>query len=312
MDFSQAMNLTTYFKLFLSAFFWGGSAIAGKIAMETFSVSMVTILRFGIAALVLALLYRRQIQRYSMPIMRHIKVALTAFFGITACYYFYFRGLDLSSAFNAGVIEATIPCLTLFIAACSGKRESLTKVVGFIAAYVGVIYIVFDGQLDKLLSIEYSVGDLLLLLSTFCFAVYNIFVERNKQDTPNNLFMYYIFLYGSLLLLPWPLIEWAMTGNAMVLKPIGFDAIVAILFMALGGSVVAYLFFNQAISVIGAASASSFINLVPVITVFLSVFYLKEDISVSQWIGSAIIFVGVAISNYEPKRRKKNISQQSS
>jgi hypothetical protein len=36
--------------------------------------------------------------------------------------------------------------------------------------------------------------------------------------------MYYIFLYGSLLLLPWPLIEWAMTGNAMVLKPIGFDA----------------------------------------------------------------------------------------
>ncbi|GAL33089.1 hypothetical protein JCM19240_6521 [Vibrio maritimus] len=67
MDFSQAMNLTTYFKLFLSAFFWGGSAIAGKIAMETFSVSMVTILRFGIAALVLALLYRRQIQSYSMP-----------------------------------------------------------------------------------------------------------------------------------------------------------------------------------------------------------------------------------------------------
>ncbi|GAL33087.1 metabolite transporter (DMT) superfamily [Vibrio maritimus] len=176
--------------------------------------------------------------------------------------------------------------------------------IGFLAAYVGVVYIVFDGQLEKLLSIEYSVGDLLLLVSTFCFAVYNIFVERNKQDTPNHLFMYYTFLYGSLLLLPWPLLEWWITNSTMVLKPVGLDAIVAVLFMALGGSVVAYLFFNQAISVIGAASASSIINLVPVITVFLSVFYLKEEISISQWIGSAIIFVGVAISNYEPKRRQ--------
>ncbi|WP_026958898.1 DMT family transporter [Aliagarivorans taiwanensis] len=300
------MNTSTYIKLSLSAFFWGGSAIAGKIAMQTFSVSLVTMLRFSIAALALLVLYRRQIKAYAMPAKQHLRVAFTAFFGITACYYFYFGGLKLSSAFNAGIIEATIPCLTLFIATCSGKRERLTKVIGFLAAYIGVIYIVFEGKLENLLTIEYSVGDLLLLFSTFCFAIYNILVERNKRDTPNTLFMFYIFFYGSLLLLPWPVIDWMVAGNSMLLQPIEFDAIIAVLFMAMGGSVIAYLFFNQAISVVGAASASSFINLVPVITVFLSVAYLGEDISVSQWTGSLIIFIGVAVSNYEPKRERSS------
>jgi len=305
------MKMVTYFKLILSAFFWGGSAIAGKLAMQYFSVSVVTFSRFSIAALVLGLLYFKELKTHNLSPLVHLKIALTALFGVALCYYFYFRGLHLSSAFNAGIIEATILCLTLFIAIIFRKEKKLPhQILGFIIAYIGVLYIIFNGDIYRVFTLNYSIGDLLLLISTFCFAVYTILVERNKQNIKDSIFMFYIFYYGSLMLLLWPLYEYEFT-SIIFLKPASLSfsliSIIPILFMSIGGSVIAYLFFNQAISSIGAANASSFINFVPIITVLLSVFYLKESINISQWVGAIIIFFGVIISNYESKYKHDSI-----
>lgn len=79
------MKTLTYLKLILSAFFWGGSAIAGKLAMQYFSASLVTLLRFAIAAIVLGLIYYKPIKNHHMSFTLHLKTAITAFFGITFC-----------------------------------------------------------------------------------------------------------------------------------------------------------------------------------------------------------------------------------
>lgn len=67
--------------------------------------------------------------------------------------------------------------------------------------------------------------------------------------------------------------------------------------MALCGSVMAYLFFNEGISKIGVSKASSFINLVPLITAFLSIYVLGEKTTIPQWIGAAVILSGILLSN---------------
>lgn len=84
-------------------------------------------------------------------------------------------------------------------------------------------------------------------------------------------------------------------------------SIISILFMSIGGSVLAYLFFNQGIEAIGATKAASFINVVPFITVLLSVFILKEPAGPLKWAGAVIIMSGVMLSNRATVKQQQKI-----
>lgn len=293
------MHKSIYIKLILSAFFWGSSAIAGKIAMEDFIPSVTTFSRFFIAALILFIYVFSQKAFVKLTITDHIKLMILGFIGVTLCYYFYFQGLFLSSAFNAGLIEATIPLLTLFFAILI-KEEAvdIQKSSGFILAYLGVFIIIAKMDIRNIIHSSYNLGDVLLLLSTLFFAIYNILIKKFHLKGSFLIKTAYIFLYGSLALLPWVFYDIATTRT---LYQIGGSAhlisVTSLLFMAVGGSVLAYIFFNQGIHVIGASAASSFINLVPCITLILSIFILGEKPIIYQWIGAFIIFAGVILAN---------------
>ncbi|KAA9001975.1 DMT family transporter [Affinibrenneria salicis] len=293
------MNIRIYAKLMLSAFFWGGSAIAGKYALQDYSPALVTFARFFIAALIVFLLVNTKKTLLTVGLKQHLQLFIIALAGVSLCYYFYFRGLLLSSAFNAGIIEATTPLLTLLIAAlCGMERLTLRQLSGLLIAWLGVGVTMTNGDWRRLAGDGYNVGDLLLLVSTLCFGVYNILTRRWQMAIPDRVFMFWFFFYGSMALLPWLIGEaWrqpAAFSPRAALQPL---PLLSILFMAAGGSVIAYLFFNQGIRAIGASAAAAFINLVPFVTVFLSVCLLGERVGIFQWTGAVTILVGVLVAS---------------
>ncbi|MDX5627065.1 MULTISPECIES: DMT family transporter [unclassified Brenneria] len=294
------MNIRVYIKLALSAFFWGGSAIAGKYALQVYSPSFVTFFRFFIAALIMFIIVRRDHASLRLDTRNHLQLFIIASAGVSMCYYFYFNGLYHSSAFNAGIIEATIPLLTLLFAAlCKMERIMLYQLFGLTIAYVGVGLTITNGSWKVIKEASYNIGDIMLLISTVCFGVYNVLTKRWQIKIPGMVFMFYFFFYGSIALFPW-FFNGQKESFSTDINMLSL-AWVAILFMSLGGSVIAYLFFNQGIAEIGASRAASFINLVPFITVFLSVIVLRERSELFQWMGAAIILAGVFIANKNPK-----------
>ena len=69
----------------------------------------------------------------------HVRLAVLGIVGIALFYYFYFKGLYYSSAFNAGLLEATIPLVTLGISVLIGEEAfGIENTIGFIIAYIGV------------------------------------------------------------------------------------------------------------------------------------------------------------------------------
>lgn len=290
------MIIKTYATLILSAFFWGASAIAGKYALQVYTPSIVTFLRFFVAALIMLLLVWKQRKTLVPGIHIHLRLFIIALTGVSLCYYFYFNGLYASTAFNAGIIEATIPLLTLLLATlCRMEKVSRYQITGLVMAYFGVMITITDGDWRVIVESSYNTGDILLLLSTVCFGVYNILTRRWQMAIPGKVFMFWFFFYGSLALVPWLIIDHAPPLRQELVTPL--LALAAIIFMSLGGSVIAYFLFNQGIAEIGASRAASFINLVPVITVFLSVFVLKEQAGIFQWTGAIVILTGVCIAN---------------
>ena len=286
-----------YIKLIFSAIFWGSSAIAGKILLGKFLPSQVTFLRFFIAFIILAifvLINKKHLVKVS--IAEHVKLAVLGFVGVALCYYFYFEGLYYSTAFNAGLIEATIPLITLAISVLI-KEESfdLESTFGFVVAYIGVIAIITRMDLSVIISSNYNLGDILLLLGTVCFGVYNVLLKKFSFSFKSQYMrLLLIFMYGSIALLFWLLLD--MQSQKILDWSFSGADVFAIALLSLGASVLAYVFFNDGIKMIGASNASSFINLVPVITAILSLTILGERLSYSQIVGSVIILSGVYIS----------------
>ncbi len=293
------MNII-YIKLTLAAFFWASSAIAGKLLLETLLPSQVTFLRFAVATFILVLFVVYTNDKTEIALKGHLKLAILGVVGISLCYYFYFKGLNLSSALNAGLIEATIPLITLAISISTKEEKfSIKNSIGFMLAYIGVIIVVTKLDFSVILHSSYNFGDLLLLVSTVCFGVYNILTKKLKFSFESQkIKLVYIFLYGSIALLPWvylDFLEHDLNWN-LSLYEIGL-----ILSLSLGASVLAYMFFNEGIKELGASKASSFINFVPLLTIVMAIIILKEEPNLSQGIGSVAILLGVYISQKRVK-----------
>jgi drug/metabolite transporter (DMT)-like permease len=66
--------------------------------------------------------------------------------------------------------------------------------------------------------------------------------------------------------------------------------------MALFGSVLAYLWWNQAVQQLSATPVASFLNLVPMFTALIGV-ALGQPVTAAQICGAALVIVGVANSS---------------
>lgn len=304
-------NTAIYIKLILSAFFWGGSAIAGKLLMGEMNPYMVTFMRFFWATLILffiCMAYTKNI-KISLSFSEHISLFLMGVIGISLCYIFYFQGLNMSSAFNASLIEAIIPlCTVLISVVCKKEKFTVKTLIGSLLAYLGISIIITKMDMHIISTLSFNKGDLLLLLSTLCFGTYNVLYRHFASNIPSIIQTYYIFLYGTIGIVPWVIYSFYFYNDGITfINHFSIENIGHILFLSLGSSVLAYLFFNQGIQILGASKASIFINYVPIITIFLSLIILKEIPTISQIIGCIVVLGGIYLSQSKTLTKNKNV-----
>ncbi|MFY1635016.1 DMT family transporter [Solwaraspora sp. WMMB335] len=292
------MRSLTYTALCAAAFFWGGSAIAGKLLLGSTLPASVTFSRFAGAAILLLLVCLVMRLRLRVSLREHAQFAVLGIVGVTLCYYFYFEGLARSTAINAALAEATIPLVTLALSvAARRERSSSWQTAGFIVSYLGVVLIITRMDWRVVAESRYNVGDLLLIASTLCFGLYNFLLRWFAPRATSMVQTYYIFAYGSLALVPWLFLSNGALRDLGRMPGLPGDLLAAAVFMCVGSSVLAYVFFNHGIETIGASKASSFINLVPVITIVLAIALLREIPSAAQIVGGVVVLAGVYLAN---------------
>jgi drug/metabolite transporter (DMT)-like permease len=83
----------------------------------------------------------------------------------------------------------------------------------------------------------------------------------------------------------------------------------SILFMAIFTSVLGYIWWNKGMETIGAGNTSLFFNLVPVVTMIISVL-TGTTVAISQLLGTVLVIVGVLTSTGSLRSKKRlQISQ---
>jgi drug/metabolite transporter (DMT)-like permease len=284
-------NLWAYLGLVTAMILWASSLVALKLAFRGYDPMVVI---FG-RMLVASFCFLPFVPRFrSANTFRRRDVPTLLFMALCEpCLYFIFeaRALELTTASQAGMITALLP-LMVAVSARFVLKESLSRrmLTGFAMAIAGAIWLSLAGEASAEAP-RPLLGNFLEFVAMVCATGYIISLKRlTSRYTPFFLtaiqaFVGAIFFFPALWLpsTAWPT-QWP------------WGPTLAIIYLGAVITLGAYGLYNYGVSRIPASQASVFVNLIPVFTVILGWLILDERFSRAQYLASALVFVGIYIS----------------
>ena len=287
-------GLTTYLLMALTTAFWGGSFVAGKIALREFPPMTLTFFRFLIAtAIILPYMWSRDKTR--VPERKDVPLLFgLGFLGVSGYFACQFTSLMYTSAANSSTINALNPLTSSVIAVYLTDERLSAKKVGLIfLALSGVLLTVTGGDIGVLLNLSFNKGDLIMLGAMVFFSFYGVFSKRATGLYSPLLVTGYVFLFGLIQITPLMLME-NVLGDVLSYS---FEAWASIVFMAICSSVLGYLIQQITIKKLGVNKTSLFINLVPLFAILFAYLILGDPVTIINLASAAIIISAVFLNS---------------
>lgn len=285
------------FMLVIVMVVWGASVPISKAAVTQVPPLLLAWLRFALAALLLWPAYRarRRAGAEAVAWKPALGLGLT---GIALYYLFYNVALQYTSATHAALIQSATPALTLVLAA-AWLREPVTPVAvtGVALSIAGVLLIV-SGRTAGAHAPDPLLGNALIVGAVGAWSVYTILAKRSAHLDPLVVTVA-TSVAGVVLLTPAIVVEFVL-GARMALSA---ASVAAVVYLGVVASALGYAMYGAALRVLGAAQASVYINLLPVIAVATAAAMLGERIDGRTLIGGVAVLAGVALATVAlPKR----------
>ncbi|MDR3391935.1 MAG: DMT family transporter [Sulfuriferula sp.] len=282
---------SVYLLVVISTVFWGANfALAGPI-LHDMAPLWAAALRFTLGAIIMIAFISARGEDLITPARRHAGAyLLIGAIGICGFNVLFFSALQTTSAGNAALIMATNPLMTTLLAAVMlRERPGKQLLLSLPLALSGVFVVISGGDITRLTHIHDLRGDLLMLIANIAWAFYNILNRSIMPKLPPLTNTALVMSAGALLLLT------AAIGSGEPLAMPGLSAIIALSIMVVGGTVIAYLFWNTGIAHLGAGRTALFLNLVPVFAMLVAAVMGTQPSSV-QIIGGLMVIAGVSLA----------------
>jgi len=291
---------TAYLLLFAMAVCWGGTWPAGKLAVEEVSPFTTATVRFLLSTVLLALWARSRgplvwPSRGDVPLLLAMGATAVAGYNILFLY-----GLELAPATDGAIIVPGLaPVFTALLAwPFLGERIGRNVVLGLALAFGGLIVVVDpSGPIDR----DRLLGAALFVGGAVCWAIYSVIGKSATTRFGAVTATLYGTATGTLMLIPLSLAErgWNDLAAAQL------DAWAPMVYLALFGTVLGFVFFYEGVIRIGASRATAFALLVPVFGVLSAVLILGEELGPETAVGGAAILGGLWLVQGRGARREQ-------
>ncbi|MFD2681998.1 DMT family transporter [Bacillus seohaeanensis] len=284
--------------LILANLFWAGNYVFGKYVVAELSPLQLTFSRW-LLALFLLFPLAHFIERPNWKrVWREWKTLFVmGIFGIIGYNFLLYEALQYTTSMNAALVNSMNPALIfLFSALILKEKVSLSKGLGLIISFLGVLLVLTKGQLLQVFQIDYNLGDLIMLLAILVWTFYSIFGRKLKSIPPISATAVSA-LFGLVTLLPFVLVSG-------IQYPLSKEAVIGVVYIALFPSVGSFIFWNISLRHLDASKAGIYMYLITIFTAILS-FLLGETITLVQIVGGFLVFIGVYLTN--SNRKRKNI-----
>jgi drug/metabolite transporter (DMT)-like permease len=289
----QAAYGNAYLLLTACAMCWGANAIAGRLAVGEISPMLLTMFRWlGVAILIWT--FARPRIMAEAPVLK----ANLAYFlmmgaiGFTGFNILYYIAAHSTTAINLGILQGAVPICVLIGAFIAYRTPiTLVQVIGIAITVVGVAVVTVKGDPRNLFELVFNIGDLLMLLACFVYAIYAVLLR--KRPEVSGLAMFAV-MASSALVASLPFALWELWRQTLI-WPTG-EGWLIVLFVVLFPSFTSQLFFMRGVQLIGPGRAGVFINLVPIFASSFSVLVLGEYFAVYHAIGIVLVLGGIWVA----------------
>ncbi len=273
---------------------WSGNFVLARGVVDIIPPVSFAFWRWTIAfVILLPFAWRAARHDWSRVVKTWKIMSLLSILGITLFNTMAYIAFHTTTAINGAMIQTTSPAV-IILATLVIFRERVTRlqILGVAICIFGAFIVVLRGRWETLLGMSFAPGDLLMMGAVILYALYSALLRQRPAIHPLS-FLFYTFGLGIIFLIP--LYVWEVAGSAKI--TLTFPVSMSILYVALFPSIVAYFCWNRGVEVLGANRAGLFMNLIPVFTSILAIFFIGETLQPFHIIGMALVFGGMVLFN---------------
>jgi len=221
--------------------------------------------------------------------------------GCGVCGAFPFLAGETTTITNMGIIYTSSPVFIIIISYFFfNEKINLTKFVGLVSCLIGVFAIIIKGDVNLLLSLKFTVGDLWMLGAAIGWALYSIYLFYWRTDLAIFQRFTLVAFFGALSLMTFYLIE------QFIFEPTSFnsDFFAWVIFAAISPGIIAFTLYTMAQKRLGASITGFTLYIFTVYGAVYGYFLFNEQFEFYHLIGTILVFFGVFLA--KRKNEKKN------
>lgn len=291
-----------YILLILTTLFWSGNFVISRGMHAAIPPMSLSFWRWSVALLILCCFGLRHLIAERKLVVEHRKFIITqGVFGVAGFNSLIYCAIQTTTAINAVLVNSCIPVIIVVISwLMYNDKLSPRQFFGVCLSLSGVVLIISQGKLSTLLELHFNKGDILVFIAAIFWAFYSANLKRYPKGLHPFAYQTGIVIVGLTVISPFYILE-LYSGKTMVLSTNSF---ITIGYVALFASVLAFIFWNHAVTILGANIAGPFIHLMPVFSTILAVIFLGETLTANHIQAICLIFSGILMTTFMVKKEK--------
>ena len=299
----QNKILFAFILLTLSSLFWSGNFLTAKLASNlSLSPLKLSFFRWLLAfIIILPFTFNSIIQNLELIKKNLKKIIILSILGVTIFNSFCYIALTSTIVINASLFASIAPLLIIFFSwLILNSKTSFYQFIGILLSILGVICIVLKGQFINLLNLNFTPGDIWMLIAVVSWGLYSVLLKKLDKPLPQIPTLTVMIFFGLILIFPFYLFESQTFGYL----PKNFIDLIMIFYVAVFAGLFAFIFWNKGVSIIGANRAGVFLHLIPLFSAIWAIFILGESFLFFHFIGITFIIIGIFLANYKINNEK--------
>lgn len=304
MNIKNKLITNGYVFALLATILWSGNFIVARDIKDIVDPYSLSFYRWLLATIILLPFAIVPLIKNIVIVKRHfIYLSIVSILGVSLFNTLIYVASHTSSALNLSIISITFPIIVIIISRVIFKEHiGINKFTGILIVLAGVLLLITRGDISVLVNITFNIGDLWVLLAAISFAVYSILLRYKPKTLSMITFQLITFILGTIYLIP--LFLWEF--DTRVINEPTLNNTISILYIAICSSLLAFIFWNKSIELLGATKAGMIYYTLPIFTGSLAFIFLDEIISYVHLFSILLIFIGIYITN--KNKNKKEIS----
>ncbi|UDQ96779.1 DMT family transporter [Lentisphaerota bacterium WC36G] len=232
-----------------------------------------TLLRFLIASIVLlpvVFLQKNYWQQLKLVAWRGSIIGL-----LYALYFIsFFESLKTTTTLHTGTLYTLVPLLTAVLSTFIFQQKlSFKNFIIYIIGAFGTIWVIFDGNLIEIEFFSLDVGDYIFMIAVITTCAYSLLLKALYKSEFNVVVLIFTVLLSGTI---WMFVTLLLLGKPLDWSRIHGINIFHISYLAVGATVLSFLYFQKSIILLDPNKATAYIYLTPAFVVIFAFLFRLE------------------------------------